>query len=393
MMMLAILSTALREDGNEDMKPKMSSRETIQMFYPYVESQAFENILSVLQGRWIGQGSKVDEFEALVSEEFSIPFTTAVNCGSSALRLALALAGVGPGDEVITTPQCCTATNHPILEQFATPIFADIQYLTGNIDPVDVERRITERTKAIIGVDLGGYPCDIHDLQSIAERFGLTFIEDASDALGATYRSETVGSIARFTVFSFAAVQHVTTAEGGMLCCTDEQDSEAARRRRWYGIDRKRRTPTSEGYFDFDITETGYGYHMTNIAAAMGLGHLARVNDRLARRREIAARYQDALRSVPGLQLFDYKNDRVNAFQLFTIHVQNRDGFCRMMRENKIDTSIVHGRNDQYSVFGRMRHDLPSVTKYAETNISLPIHDKLTDQDFSYILQTIQAGW
>ncbi len=368
-------------------------REKIVMFYPYIDKQAIERVQQVMQDRWIGQGAKVDEFEAAVQRTFNVPYAIAVNCGSAALRLALALSGVEPGDEVITTPQCCTATNHPILEQFAKPIFADIQYQTGNIDPADVEHRITERTKAIIGVDLGGYPCDADELQSIAKKHGLTFIQDASDAIGACYRGRYMGAIARFTVFSFGATQQVTTGEGGMLCCLHEPDNEGAHRRRWYGIDRKARTPTIDGFYDFDVCEAGYGYHMTNIAAVMGLAHLSSLPQRLARRYQIVQMYLDGLRDVPGLEPFDYQTDRTYAYQLFTVHVEKRDDFCRMMRSKGIEVSIVHARNDQYTIFGGLRSDLPAMDKYAQTNISLPLHDKLTEDDVSYILRAIRAGW
>ena len=370
-----------------------NSRDKIVIAYPYIEEEAIKAVQRVMQNRWIGQGGKVDEFEAAVRDAFAIPYTVAVNCSSAALRLALAIAGVGPGDEVITTPQCCTATNHPILEQFATPVFADIQYLTGNINPEDIEKRITARSKAIIGVDLGGYPCDADELKGICERNGLAFIEDASDAIGARYKDRYIGATARFTVFSFGAVQQITTGEGGMLCCINEDDSESSRRRRWYGIDRKSRTPTIDGYYDFDVTETGYGYHMTNIAAAMGLVHLASLEKLLAHRSEIVKKYQTGLSNVQGVQLFEQKENRVSSCQLFTIQVEDRGSFCKMMNDKGIDVSIIHARNDQYAIFGGIRDDLPVVHKYAKTNISLPLHNKLTDDDVGYVIKCISEGW
>lgn len=368
-------------------------REKIVMFYPYVSPASAKAVQKILQSRWVGQGAKVCEFEAAVQYMFKIPNAVAVNTNSAAIRLALAIAGVGPGDEVITTPQCCTATNHPILEQYATPVFADINYLTGNINPADIENRITKRTKAIIAVDLAGYPADLDELRAVANRHKLAFIEDASDALGAKYKNRSIGSVSRFTVFSFAAAQLITTGEGGMLCCTDKTDTEAALRRRWYGIDRKERRPTIDGYYDFDVTEAGYGYHMTNISAAMGLVHLSKLKKLLARKQEIAKFYCERLVGIPGIKLFEYRNDRTHAYQFFTIHVQRRDDFCRMMHDKQIEVSIVHNRNDIYSVFGGKRNDLPELDKYAKTNISIPIHHRLTDADINYIIRSIRAGW
>ncbi len=367
--------------------------EKIVMFYPNVDSQATESVRQIMHSRWIGQGEKVEAFEIAIKKTFNIPYASAVNCGSAAMRLALAIAGVGPGDEVITTPQCCTATNHPILEQYAKPVFADIQYLTGNLEPKDAQRRITERTKAIIAVDLGGYPCDVDELQSVAKKNNLVFIQDASDSIGARYKNRYVGTVARFTVFSFGAVQQVTAGEGGMLCCLDEKDALQAQRRRWYGIDRKRRIPTIDGYYDFDIVETGYGYHMTNIAAAIGIVHLNNLEKILTRRQQIFRMYMSGLNKIPGLKLFEYKEDRTYAYQLFTVHVQKRDDFCKMMRDKGIEVSIVHARNDQYSIFGGSRDDLPVVDRYSRTNISLPLHNKLTYEDVNYMIKSIRSGW
>lgn len=368
-------------------------KKKIFVFYPYISSKAIKKVEEILKSRWIGQGSKVDEFEVRVQDMLNIPAAIAVNTSSAAMRLALAIAGVGPGDEVITTAHCCTAVNHPILEQYATPVFADIQYLTGNIDPKDVEHRITERTRAIIGVDVGGSPCDIDELQTIAKEHNLTFIEDASDAIGAKYKDRYVGSISRFTIFSFAAAQLITAGEGGMVCCISDDDAQAALRRRWYGIDRKARRPTIDGYYDFDVIEAGYGYHMTNIAAIMALVHLAELKKLLVRKQKIAERYYRELKGIPGIQLFEYHNDRTHAYQLFTIHVENRDGFCKMMLERQIETSIVHARNDIYTIFGKKRTDLPTLDRYSKTNISIPIHLRLTDDDVGYIIRSIRAGW
>jgi len=371
----------------------MENEKRIIMFYPYVSEDAIRNVVETLRTRWIGQGPKVAEFEKKIKHLVDAPFVVAVNNSASAIRLALAVIGVGPGDEVITTPQTCTATNHPILEQFALPIFVDIQYLTGNMEPNDMEHRITERTKAIICVDYGGYPCDLDEINKIAKIYDLLVIEDASDALGAIYKDKPVGSISDFTCFSFGAVQQVTTGEGGILCMKDEQKFESARRRRWFGIDRVRRKANLAGYYDFDITEVGYGYHMTDIAAAMGLGHLEDLQRIIARRAEIAEQYRKELSKISGITLFEESPERNNAYQLFSIHVERRDDFCRMMRSRGIEVSIVHERNDLYTIFGGKRQDLPNLEKFSRTNISIPLHQKLSDEDVQHIIESIKDGW
>lgn len=370
-----------------------SSTKHIVLFYPYVSERAIEYVEQTLQSRWIGQGATVDKFEEEFKAKIGATYAVSVNSGASAIRLALALAGVGPGDEAITSAQTCTATNHPILEQYATPVFADIQYLIGNLNPTDIEHRVTEKTKAIACVHWGGYPCDLDEIHEIASRHNLAVIEDASDALGAFYKGNAIGAISRFTCFSFQAIQQITTGEGGMLCVLNEEDYEVARRRRWFGIDRVRRKPNVLGYYDFDVWETGYSYHMTNIAASMGLAQLEDWDAIFSRRAEIAKRYRQELQRVRGVTLFESRSDRVSANQLFTMHVEKRDDFCRMIRSKGVDVSIVHMRNDLYSVFGGLRDDLPVLDKFSETHISIPLHNKLTDEDVDYVIQCIKGGW
>jgi len=367
--------------------------ERVVMFHPVVSEQSIDAVQRVMRDRWIGQGGKVDEFESAIRERTAASQVVAVATNSAAVRLALALSGVGPGSEVITTPLACTATNHPILEQFATPVFADIQAGTGTIDPRDVERRITERTRAIVCYDWGGYPCDLDELAAIAERHGLALIEDASEALGASYKGRPVGGVAPFTVLSFQAINLVTTGEGGALCAMDDGHGESARARRWYGIDRKHRRPNEIGYYEFDVTSVGYGYHMTNMAAAMGLANLDQMEALLARRRQIAARYRDELRGVAGLTLIDEAPDRVSGYHVFTVHVDQRPAFCAALRGRGIESSIVHARNDEYSVFGGRRSDLPVLDWFAERYIALPCHPLLSDSEVGRVIEGVRAGW
>lgn len=371
----------------------MTKRRIIPMFLPYVSDEAISRVEKVLRSRWIGQGPIVDEFERAIEQELSVPYAIAVNSSSSALRLALTISGVGPGDEVVTTPMTCTLTNHPILEQFAVPVFADIQYNTGNIDPADVEKRITDRTKAIMCTHWGGYPCDLAELNELAGAHNLPLIEDASEAFGATYHGRPIGAISRFSAFSFQAIQIITTAEGGVLTVQDPSDASAACVQRWYGIDRMHRTPNIIGYYDFDITTVGYGYHMTNIAAAMGIEHLASLGIQQARRQTVAERYRQAFEGVGGIELLEHGTDRTCSNHFFTMHVERRSEFCQMMTARGISTSVVHYRNDAYTVFGGLRDDLPNLDRFSQSYIALPLHMHLTDDDIDYIIESVQAGW
>ena len=370
------------------MKPRK-----IVMFQPYVSETAIGRVEQVLRGRWVGQGALVEEFERKVEAALGIPHAVAVNTSSSAIRLALTICGVRPGDEVITTPMTCTLTNHPILEQFARVVFADIQFATGNIDPHEVERRITPFTKAILCTHWGGLPPDLAELNAIADRHGLAVIEDASEAFGATYRGSCVGAVSRFTSFSFQAIQLLTTGEGGLLGVRDAAANRLARTLRWYGIDRDNRTPNILGYYDFDIASVGFGYHMTNIAAAIGLENLDLLQHLLSHRKDVADRYRSAFDGIPGILLLERKTDRSSSNHFFTMHVERREDFCRKMKEKGIDVSIVHFRNDAYSVFGGLRRDLPELDRFSKSYIGLPTHMHLSPEDVEYVIESVKSGW
>lgn len=365
----------------------------INMFEPYINAAAVRGAIDTLRSRWIGEGPRVELFEATLKEMFGYPFCVALNNGTAGLRLALAMAGVGPGDEVITTAQTCTATNMPILEMFAKPVFADIQYDTGNISPADIPHRITERTKAILCVHWAGYPCDMHAIGDLAQHHGLPVIEDAAHALGATYRGRSIGSISAFTMFSFQAIKQLTTVDGGLLTMLTRERYDEARRRRWYGIDRRHRQKRLDGYSHWNQNEVGYKYHMNDVAAAIGLGNLTDLAARLARRQEIAQRYYAHLAAVPGVTLFKRASDRISANWLFTMHVENRPTFCSMMIARGVEVSVVHIRNDEHDIFGPLREDLPVTAAYGKTQISIPLHDHLTDQQVKHVIESVQKGW
>lgn len=366
----------------------------IVMFYPFMPESVIEKVAETLRGRWIGQGPKVDEFEREFAKKFGLKYVVAVNSGTSALRLALAIAGVGPGDEVISPALTCTATNTPILEQFAKPVFADVQYETANIDPNDIEHRVTEKTKAIICVHWAGYPCDLDEIHKIARDYGLVVIEDAAHAIGAAYRGKPIGSISHFTAFSLQAIKQITTGDGGVLSIINEKYYEAARRRRWFGIPRHERKPSIFGHDPtYDIFEVGYKYNMNDIAATIGLEQLKYFDWVAKRRAEIARRYREELDSVPGITLFKHKNDRVHANWLFCMHVERMPKFAEMMWSKGIEVSVVHWRNDKYTIFGGLRKDLPNTDRLTEDMIAIPLHTKLTDEDIDYIIKTIRNGW
>ena len=365
----------------------------IAMFRPHVSERAIARVVEVLRSGWIGEGPVVAQFEDAFRTRTGAAHAVAVNSGTSALHLAITLAGVGPGDEVITTAQTMMATSHAILMQHARPVFADVKYFTGNVDPVDIGHRITPRTKCFLVVHWAGYPCDMDEIHAVAAAHGLPVIEDAAHAVGAVYKGRSIGSLSDYTCFSFQAIKHITTGDGGMLAIRSADKWDEARRRRWFGIDRTNRKPSVLGEPEWNVTEPGYKYHMNDIAASLGIEHLEELPRILERRAAIAARYRQALARVPGVTLFESAADRTSAHWLFSIHVERRTDFARMMQSKGMAASVVHLRIDTNDVFGGLRQDLPVLARFTESHISVPVHEFLTDDDVDRVIRAVQDGW
>jgi len=354
----------------------------IEPFKVHMPASVKDELLKTLFSGYIGQGKKVDEFENNFSEKFNVKNVVSLNSGTSALRLALVLCGVKPGDEVISTPYTAVATNTAILEQFAEPVFADVQYETANISPESIKKKITPKTKGIICVHWGGYPCDMDEIHEIAEKYKIPVIEDACEALGSKYKGKQIGNISEYTCFSFQAIKHITTGDGGMLAIANNEKYEEAIRRRWYGIDRKKR--------DADIIEAGFKYHMNDIAATIGIEQLKYFDSVFERRKKIVERYRAGLQDAKNVTLLENAKDRVNSNWMFAVHVLNREKFMEYMKANGIMVAVHNKRNDGYSVFGGPRKDLVNLEKLDRTLVNLPLHHALTDEEVDYIIEKVK---
>ena len=362
----------------------------ITLFWPYVSERTRQAVAEVLKTRWIGQGSRVDSLEQKFESTFRIPHAISVNSCTSAIHLSLILAGVQDGDEVITTPMTCSATNIPILYCRAKAVFADIQRDTLNIDPQSVAQKVTPKTKAILAVHWGGQPCDMDALHEISKRHRLTVIEDAAHALGATYQGKSVGAVSDFTCFSFQAIKQITSGDGGMLTTLHPESAKHAKLLRWYGMDRNCKGSLYEKHH---ITEIGYKYHMNDIVATMVSAQLDDLPQVSSRRKEIVSRYRKELSSVTGLTLLEEKKDRESGNWLFTVRVKKRDDFMRHLADCEIESHLVHVRCDLFPIFGGNRQDLPAMNDTEKEYVSIPLHNHLTDDDVTKVIRTIQQGW
>jgi dTDP-4-amino-4,6-dideoxygalactose transaminase len=376
----------------KDMPLMEPGNDNIVLFHPHVPETAINLLQQTLKTRWIGQGPKVEEFERRFANKFGQGrVAVAVGSGTDALHLSYILAGIKPGDEVIAPVFTCTATNIPLLYEKAVVKFADVQPGTLNIDPEHVKQLVNEKTKAIVCVHYGGLPCDMQELQEIADKQGIPIIEDAAHALGATYRGKPIGAVSDFTVFSFQAIKHITTGDGGMMILKDGRLKAKADRIRWFGIDR---TAKQMGVWENDIVEVGYKYQMNDIAATMGLAALEEFDQILATRQELFEKYREGLNGIAGLQFIGGGyTDRKHAAWLCTVIVENRYDLQNKLRENKIESNQVHYRNDRYTVFGGRRKDLPNMDSIEDKYLVLPLHTKMNVRDAERVCKVIRSGW
>ena len=372
--------------------PLMAPNEGIVLFYPNIPSTANEAVNNVLSTRWIGQGPRVDEFEQKFQEKFTQPnHALAVGSGTDALHLAYILAGIGEGDEVITPVFTCTATNIPLLYLKAKIVFADVDK-NLNISVEHVKKLITPKTKAIVCVHYGGLPCDMDELWDLAKQYNIPVIEDAAHAVGAKYKGKPIASQSDFSMFSFQAIKHITTGDGGMLIVKDPELVEKAKRLRWFGIDRSKK---QQGIWKNDICEVGYKYQMTDISAALGLESLKEFDNHLAHRQKIYQMYCNLLKNSDGIRVIGSEyTDREHAAWLLTAEVDRREDFMKYLREKQIESAQVHYRNDRYSIFGGKTEGLfPNMDKIEDRYIVLPIHGKIWEDNVRYICDVIHKGW
>ena len=357
----------------------------IPLMVPYVPESAVSAVTETLRTRWIGQGPKVEKFEKRFSERIGLEAVATGSC-TDALHLAYLLAGIGPGDEVIAPLFTCTATNIPLLYLGAKIKFADVRKGSLNMNPM-VEELVSPETKAIVVVHYGGMPVQgMSYLQEFCSKRKIILIEDCAQALGGTYDGKPLGSFGDFSCFSFQAVKHVCTGDGGMLVIRNPELVEKAKRMRWFGIDRKAKL---EGTWANDITEIGYKYQMTDIAASMGIAGLSELDNQIDLRRYFRREYASLLPS--NVKLLD--EDRESACWLLTVSVENRDGLRKKLAENGIESDQVHYRNDRYSVFSEFRGNFPNMDAIDSKYLVLPLHMGMTVEDVQYICGVIQSGW
>jgi perosamine synthetase len=359
-------------------------------FNTFIDPSAISKVTEVLNSTYLSEGKLVKEFEDKLAQMLGIVNPIAVNSGTTALHLALVLAGVEEGDEVILPAQTFVATGLVILQQKAIPIFADVNYQDGNISVEDIRRKITKKTKAIIAVHWAGYPCDMDEICKIANEHKLKVIEDAAHALGAEYKGRSIGSISDFTCFSFQAIKHLTTGDGGLLSCKSVENYQDAIKMRWFGIDRVNSAPSILGERIYNLDKLGFKYHLNDYEAALGLANLFGFKQRLQHLQDISEIYENGLRNTSEITLFERKNDRKSSNWLFGFHINDRIAFIEYLKNLGIPSSVVHQRIDKYKVFGSETKGLTNQERFDTSQIHIPIHNAITVKEANFIVDSIK---
>lgn len=362
------------------------------MFKVAMNPKIDDEILRVLHSGWIGQGPKVNEFEKELSYVFANQKVLTLSSGTHGLSLALRLCDVKPGDQVISTPLTCTATNMPILGMGADIVWADVKR-DLNIDPDSIRECITDKTRAIMVVHWGGYPCDMGEIHKIALDSGVPVIEDCAHAYGSSYAGHPIGdcSLSDFAMFSFQAIKHLTSVDGGALCCGERYTYDRGKLLRWYGIDRE--SPRTDFRCEEDIQEWGYKFHMNDVCATVGIKNMELAQENINLAINNAAYYEKELFDFDGIEITQTSNDRQSSYWLFSMLVDRRSEFTHMMGRKGIAVSRVHERNDKHTCFSKSKKDLPGLESIMDKMICIPVGWWVTPEDRQYIVECIRSGW
>jgi len=368
-------------------------------FLPYghqsIEEEDIAAVVEVLRSDWLTTGPKVEEFEDAFAKKVGAQYAVAFSSGTAALHAAAFAAELKAGDEAITTPLTFAATANCILYQGASVVFADIENRTLTIDPEEIERRITPRTKAILPVDYAGHPADLDRIRQIADAHDIVVIEDAAHALGAMYRGRKVGSINEMTMFSLHPVKQITTGEGGVVSTNNSKLCARLRLFRNHGFNSDARQREAEVTWFYEMVALGYNYRLTDIGCALGLSQLRRLDANLLRRRQIAAMYTNAFTKLAGVIPLQVEPDVECAWHLYPIRLgsrlrANRTEFFRALRAENIGVNVhyipVHLHPYYREHFGYRGGEYPVAEAAYESLLSLPMFHAMTDQDVEDVI-------
>ena len=361
----------------------------IPLVKPYIapKDEMIPAIEKILYSGYIAEGEAVYQFEREFGKFIDNPLVLALHSGTAALHLALLCIGVGAGDEVISTAMTAEPTNTTIAITGAKVVWADVDPDAGLISPESIEQKITSKTKAIMVVHYAGMVCDMDKINAISQKYDIPVIEDTAHALGSKYNGKPVGSNSRFTCFSFQAIKHMTTVDGGAISFKNPEDLDFVRKMRWFGLDKK------ISRLENDIKRAGYKYGMNNVTATMGSVQLSHEKEIINQYISNGKYYDKNLINVPGITLVPYYNSTEPSYWLYTMKVERRDDFIKMLEEKSILASPLHHRNDTHSAFAASKCDLPGLDNWYKNFVHIPCGWWVNNSDREFIVETIKKGW
>ncbi len=368
---------------------------------PAIEDAEIQEVVESMKSCWLGTGPKVARFERDFCTYKGSSYAVALNSCTAALHLSILVAGIGPGDEIITTPMTFSATINAIIHAGAIPVLADIDPVTMNIDPDKIEEKITPRTRAILPVHFAGRACNLDRLHDIAERYSLKIIEDCAHSVETEYKGKKAGTVGDFGCFSFYVTKNVSTGEGGMVIARREEDAARIKTLALHGMSKDAWHRFSDsGYKHYQVVECGFKYNMMDLQAAIGIHQLIRVEQNWLKRKEIWDFYQEAFSDMPVQLPAEPEKDTRHAYHLYTILIDSartglsRDQFIDEMTRNKIGIGVHYLSIPEHpyyrKTFGWQPADYPNATQIGRQTVSLPLSAKLTIEDAIYVADTVR---
>jgi UDP-4-keto-6-deoxy-N-acetylglucosamine 4-aminotransferase len=361
-----------------------------------IEKDDIQSVVDVLKSDYLTTGPKIAEFEKMVADYVGAKYAVAISNGTSALHAACFAAGIQPGDEVITTPLTFAASSNCVLYCGGTPVFADVDPKTYNIDPEDICRKITDKTKAIIAVHLAGQPCDMDEIHKIAKEHDLLVIEDGAHALGSVYKGKKVGTLSDMTTFSFHPVKPITTGEGGMIVTDNEEFYKKMVLFRGHGITRDENLMTrNDGPWFYQQLDLGYNYRITDIQCALGCSQMKKLDRFLARRKEIVARYNEAFADCENIVTPYQLPETESGWHLYIVQVKNCDRreIFEALREHGIAVNVHYipvYLHPYYQEHGYKDVHCRNAEEVYSHIISLPLYPTLTEEQQQYVIETLK---
>jgi dTDP-4-amino-4,6-dideoxygalactose transaminase len=369
---------------------------------PLIGEEEVDEVVNTLKSGWLGSGPKVSEFESAFKNYKNADYAVALNSCTAALHLSMLVAGISPGDEVITTPLTFCATVNAILHAGGVPVLADIHSRTMNIDPVEIRNKITEKTKALVPVHFAGLPCDMMSIMEIAKEYNLKVIEDCAHAIETEYQGKKAGTIGDFGCFSFYVTKNIVTGEGGMVLTRKAEDASRLKILGLHGMSKDAWNRFGDdGYKHYQVVECGFKYNMMDLQAAIGIHQLERVENCWERREEIWERYMLELAPFPvGLPAIPEVNTK-HGYHLFTLQIDqatcglSRDEFINAMSAQNVGVGVHYlsiPEHEYYqSKFGWKPEDYPHAMKVGRSTVSIPITAKLSDRDVDDVVAAVRA--